>query len=83
MFHEIEEETDVNRDWQKLRQVMLQAATEFKLSKDAKNGNTWWDEECNRAVQEKNEGRGKMSNKKNMNRLGYLSSKKNKSKYNL
>ena len=58
-MQEIEEETDINQDWQNLKQVMLEAATEFKLSKDAKNANCWWDDECMRAIQEKNEARGK------------------------
>jgi len=37
-----EEETDINQEWQNLKQVILQAATEFKLSKDVKNANHWW-----------------------------------------
>jgi len=39
--------------------VILEAAKEFKLSKDATNANHWWDDECKRAIQEKNEARGK------------------------
>ena len=37
----------------------IRAAKEFKFSKDAKNANHWWDDDCKRAVQEKNEARGK------------------------
>ena len=58
-LQEIEKETDINQDWQNLKQMILEAAKEFKLSKDAKNANHWWDDECKRAVQEKNEARGK------------------------
>ena len=59
MLHEIEEETDINQDWQKLKHAILEAATEFKLSKDAKKANHCWDDECKSAIQEKNEARGK------------------------
>jgi hypothetical protein len=58
-LQEIEEETDINQDWQNLKQVILEAAKEFKLSKDAKNANQWSDDDCKRAIQEKNEARGK------------------------
>jgi hypothetical protein len=58
-LQEIEEETDINQDWQILKQVILEAAKEFKSSKDAKNANHWWDDECKREIQEKNEARGK------------------------
>jgi len=58
-LQEIEEETDINQDWQNLRQVILEVAREFKSSKDAKNANHWWDDECKSAIQEKNEARGK------------------------
>ena len=58
-LQEIEEETDVNQDWQNLKRVILEAAKEFKLSKDVKNANHWWDDECKRAIQENNEARGK------------------------
>jgi len=51
-LQEIEEETDINHDWQNLKQVILEAAREFELSKDAKNANHWWDNECKRAIQE-------------------------------
>ena len=39
--------------------MILEAAKEFKSSKDANNANHWWDDECKRAIQEKNEARGK------------------------
>ena len=37
-LQEIEDETDINQEWQNLKQVILEAAREFELSKDAKNG---------------------------------------------
>jgi hypothetical protein len=74
-LQEVEENTDINQDQQNLKQVILEAAEEFKLPKDAKNANHWWDDECKRAIQEKNETR-KMSNKKNKNKLGNLSTKR-------
>ena len=58
-LQEIEEETDINQDWQNLEKVILEAARKFKSSKDAKNANHWWDDECKRTIQEKNEARGK------------------------
>jgi hypothetical protein len=58
-LQEIGEETDINQDWQNLKQMIVEAASEFKLSKDPKNTNHWWDGECKRAIQEKNEARKK------------------------
>jgi len=65
-LQEIEEETDINQVWQNLKQVILEAARESELSKDAKNANHWWDDECSckRAIHEKNEARGKYLIKK-------------------
>ena len=56
--------------------MILEAAKEFKLSKDAKNANHWWDDECKGAIQEKNEARGKCLIRKT-SKFGYLSTKKN------
>jgi hypothetical protein len=39
--------------------LILATASEFKISKDAKNTNHWWDDECKRGIQEKNEARKK------------------------
>ena len=50
----MDENTDINQDWQNLKQVILEAAEEFKSPKDVKNANHWWDDECKRAIQEKN-----------------------------
>ena len=58
-MQEIEEETYINQDWQILKEVILEAVTEFKLSKDVKNANHWWDNELKRAIQENNEARRK------------------------
>ena len=58
-LQEIDEETDINRDWQNLKQINLEAAKEFKLAKDGKNANHWWDDDCKRAIKEKNEIRKK------------------------
>jgi signal recognition particle subunit SEC65 len=58
-LQEIEEETNINQDWQIRKQVILEAAMGFKPSKDVKNANHWWDEECKRVIQEKNEARRK------------------------
>jgi hypothetical protein len=41
MLQEIEEETDINQDWQNLKHVILEAAMEFKLSMEARNANDW------------------------------------------
>jgi hypothetical protein len=58
-LQETEEETDINQDWQNIKQVIIEAAKEFKLSKDIKNANHLWGNERKRAIQEKNEARGK------------------------
>jgi hypothetical protein len=58
-MQEIREETNINQDWQNLKQMILESANEFKLSKDSKNTNHWSDDECKRAIQGKNEARKK------------------------
>ncbi len=55
----MKEETDINQDWQNLKQVILEAAREFKSSEEVKNANHWWDNECKNVIQEKNEARRK------------------------
>jgi hypothetical protein len=56
-LQETKEETDINQDWQNIKQVILDATTEFQSVKGAKNSNHWWDDECKKAIQEKNEAR--------------------------
>ena len=58
-LQEMDEKTDIKQYWQNLKLVILEAAKEFKSPKDVKNANNWWDDECKRANQEKNEARGK------------------------
>ena len=74
-MQEIEEETDTNQNRQNIKQALLEAATEFKPSKDVKNYIRWWEDECKRTVQEKKEAKKKF-NKKNKNKFGYPSTKK-------
>ena len=74
----MEEETDINQDWQNLKQAMLEAVTELKLSKDVKMltaGGTMNVREQYKERMKQEE----MSNKKNKNKLGHLSTKTNKS----
>ena len=58
--------------------MILEAAKEFKLSKDAKNANHWWDDECKTAIQGKNETRGKYLIRKTRKNLEIYQQKKNK-----
>jgi hypothetical protein len=44
-LQEIKEETDINQEWQNLKQVILEAASEFKSAKGIRNANHWWDDE--------------------------------------
>jgi len=78
MLHEIEEETDVNQDWQNPEHAILEAAKEFKLSKEAKNANRWWADECERAIQEKNEARRKCLMRKTRTNLDIYHQNKTK-----
>ena len=59
--------------------MILEAAKEFKLSKDAKNANHWWDNKCKRAIQEKNEARGKCLKRKTRANLDIYQQKRIKS----
>ena len=77
-LQEIEEEKDITQDWQNLKQVILEAAREFELSKDAKNANHWWDEECKRAIQEKKEAKGKCLIRKTRTNLDIYQQKRTK-----
>ena len=77
-LQETEEETDINQDWQNLKQVTLEAAKEFKSSKDAKNANHWWDDKCKSAIQEKKEARGKCLIRKTRTNLDIYHQKRTK-----
>ena len=41
MPQEIKEETHINQDRQNLKQAILEAVTEFKSNKGARNANHW------------------------------------------
>ena len=75
-LQEIEKETYINQEWQNLKHVILEAATEFKLSKDVKNANRWWEDECMRAIQEKNEARRKCLIRKTRTNLNIYQQKR-------
>ena len=74
----MDEKTAINQDWQNIKQVILEAATEFKSPKDVKNANHWWDDEC-KSNPRKERSKGKMFNQENKNKLGILPPKKNAS----
>jgi t-SNARE complex subunit (syntaxin) len=57
MLVEIKEETDIDQDWQNIKQGILDAATEFQIARGIKKPNHWWDDECKKAIQEENEAR--------------------------
>jgi hypothetical protein len=59
MLQEIKEETDINQDWQNRKEVILEAERQFKSANDVRNTNRWWDDDCKRAIQEKNKAGGK------------------------
>jgi hypothetical protein len=69
MLQEIKEETDINHDWQKIKQEIIDAATEFQLPRDAIKPNHLWDNECKTAIHKKNEAR-RMSHKENKSNPG-------------
>jgi hypothetical protein len=58
-LQDIKQETDIKQDWQNLKQVILEAASEFKSPKGVRNSGHMWENECKRAIQEKNKARGK------------------------
>jgi hypothetical protein len=75
-LQKIEKETVINQEWQNLKRMILAAATEFKLYKDVKNANHWWDDKCKRAIQEKNEARRKCLIRKTRTNLDIYQKKK-------
>jgi hypothetical protein len=78
-LQEIVKDTNIKQDWQSLKQVIIEATTEFRLSKDVKNANHWWDDECKRAIEEKNEGRAKYLTRKTRINLDIYQQKRNNS----
>ena len=68
-LQEIEDETNIKQDWQNVKQVILEAARVFKASKEAKNFNQWWDDDCKSAIKERNEARRKCLTRKTRGNL--------------
>jgi hypothetical protein len=50
MLQEIKEETDIDQDWQNIKQGILDAATEFQLARCVKKPNHWWEDDCKKAI---------------------------------
>jgi len=79
-LQEIEEERDIHHYWQNLKQVKVEAAREFKLSKDVKNANCWWEGECERAIKGKIGARRKCVIRETRTNLDIHHKEKNKTK---
>jgi hypothetical protein len=77
-LQEIKEKTDINHDWQNLKQVILEAASEFISPKGVMKANHWWDDECKRTIQEKNIARGKCLIRKTRTNLELYQQKRTK-----
>jgi hypothetical protein len=71
MLQEIKEETDIDKDWQNIKQGILNTVTEFQLARGVKKPNHWWDDECKKAIQEKNAARTRLIRKTRANLDNY------------
>jgi hypothetical protein len=71
MLQEIKEEINNNQDWQNIKQLILDTATEFQLARGVNKTNHWWNDKCKKAMQEKNEARTSLIRKTRANLDNY------------
>jgi hypothetical protein len=57
-----EECQDVYTEWQQIKDSLLNATIEVTQNKNKKPRNEWWDDECRKAMEEKNLARMKCIN---------------------
>jgi signal recognition particle subunit SEC65 len=48
-----------NKEWEEVKNAIIEAANNIIKKQDKQNRNEWWDEECRRAIQETNIARKK------------------------
>jgi hypothetical protein len=72
-----EECQDMDTEWQQIRDSVLNAAIEVIKNGTKEPQNEWWDDECRKAMEEKNLARMKCINRrKRTNQNGYAKKKK-------
>jgi len=72
-----EERQDINTEWQQIKDSVLNAATEVIQNENKKPWNEWWDDECRKAMEEKNLARMKCINRRTrINQNDYMQKRK-------
>ena len=72
-----EERQDINAEWQQIKDSVLNAATEVIQNENKKPRNKWWDDECRKAMEEKNLARMKCINRRTrINQNDYIQKRK-------
>lgn len=72
-----EERQDINAEWQQIKDSVLNAATEVIQNENKKPRNEWWDDECRKAMEEKNLARMKCINRRTrINQNDYIQKRK-------
>ena len=71
------EHQDINTEWQQIKDSVLNAMTEVIQYKNKKPRNEWWDDECRKAMEEKNLARMKGLNRRTrINQNDYIYKKR-------
>jgi len=72
-----EEHQDINTEWQQIKDSVLNAATEVIQNENKKLWNEWWNDECRKAMEEKNLARMKCINRRtSINQNDYMQKRK-------
>ena len=71
------ERQDINTEWQQIKDSVLNAATEVIQYENKTPRNEWWDDECRKAMEEKNLARMKCINRRTrINQNNYMQKRK-------